>query len=160
MLAASANAVRFGAMLIAFAACAADARAQAPGSYSDYYGKQLTSFRGTVGAPTPNRYLYDKYFYHRPSVSPYLNVGRLDTMSGTSYQAYIRPELQRREATAAANRAYVQQRKLEGRVGETRYPGAGFVGGTINDAILKPVQPVRTTPSSYYNHWYGGWANR
>ena len=49
-------------------------------------------------------------------------------------------------------------RKRKGRVGETRYPGATF--GQTGTAIKKPVPQRRSTPSHYYNHWYGGWANR
>ena len=65
-----------------------------------------------------------------------------------------------REASAAASRAYVQQRKLEGRVGETRYPGAGFVGGTPSNAYFKPAPAKAASPSAYYNRWYGGWNSR
>ena len=117
-----------------------------PGSYDQYYQTKIPSYSGT-SIPTSSRYLYDKYFYHRPTVSPYLNLGRPGSEFGTSYQAYVRPELERREAAATAQRAYVQQRKLEGRAGETR-------------SYMKPNMPSQTTPSAYHNHWYGGWANR
>lgn len=132
---------------------------QLPNTYGQYYQSKIPSYSGP-GIATSNKYLYDKYFYQRPTVSPYINVGRLDTDFGTSYQAYVRPELERREASAAAQRAYVQQRKLEGRVGETRYPGAGFVGANPGQSLMKPSLPASTTPSSYYNHWYGNWAGR
>ncbi len=134
--------------------------ADAQQSYSDYYRKSLPKTGGGLGTGSSSRYLYDKYFYHRPTVSPYVNLGRAGTLSGTSYQAYVKPELERREAASKARSAYLQQRKLEGRVGETRYPGAGFVGGTRSDAWLKPVPPTKSTPSFYYNHWYGGHKSR
>lgn len=129
-------------------------------SYSDYYRRSLPQTGGGMGTASSSRYLYDKYFYHRPTVSPYINLSRPDPYGSTSYQAYVRPELERREAASQVRSAYVQQRKLEGRVGETRYPGAGFVGGTLSDAWLKPVPPIKSTPSFYYNHWYGGQLNR
>jgi hypothetical protein len=114
-----------------------------PNSYADYFKQSAVNY-STPNVPSSSAYLYDKYFYHRQTVSPYLNLGRPGTDLGTSYQTYVRPEIQRREAQAAATRAYVQQRKLEGRVGETR-------------AIMKPMVPGQSTPSAYYNHWYGGW---
>lgn len=132
---------------------------QLPNTYGQYYQSKIPSYSGP-GIATSNKYLYDKYFYQRPTVSPYINIGRRDTDFGTNYQAYIRPELERREASAAAQRAYVQQRKLEGRVGETRYPGAGFVGASPSQPLMKPSLPTSTSPSSYYNHWYGNWAGR
>jgi hypothetical protein len=137
-------------------AIAATASGQMPSSYGAYF----TQSAGTRGVQSSSRYLYDKYFYQRPTVSPYLNLARPGGDIGASYQTFVRPEVERREAASRASMAYVQQRKLEGKVGETRFPGAGFVGGTVNDAILKPVPQVKSTPSSYFNHWYGGWANR
>ncbi len=151
----------FAFVVIASAAAsivvAATATAQVPNSYGSYYTQNFAKTGGGLGTDSANRYLYDKYFYQRPTVSPYLNLGRSGTNSATSYQSYVRPELERREANATASRAYVQQRKLEGRIGETRLPGAGFSGGTINNALLKPAPKVSSTPSAYYNHWYGGW---
>jgi hypothetical protein len=142
-----------------FGALAATASGQVPSSYGAYY----TQSAGMRGVQSSSRYLYDKYFYQRPTVSPYMSLARPGGDAATSYQTFVRPELERREAASRASMAYVQQRKLEGRVGETRFPGAGFIGGTVNDAILKPapqVPKVSSTPSSYYNHWYGGWGNR
>jgi len=138
------------------ASVAADSLGQIPSNYGSYYSQNA----GMRGAESSSRYLYDKYFYQRSTVSPYLNLDRPGSDFATSYQTYVRPELQRREAVDATNRAYVQQRKLQGNVGQTVYPGAGFIGGTPNDARMKPAMPVKPTPSSYHNHWYGGWANR
>jgi hypothetical protein len=123
--------------------------------YGQYYGQNFKKYGGQLGTQSTDRYLYDKYFYHRPSVSPYLNLDRPDTMSGTSYQAYVRPEQQRREATMAAQRDYIAERKREGRVGDTRYPGAIY--GQSGGKIWRTPQPT-SAPSAYYNHWYGNWA--
>jgi hypothetical protein len=153
-------ALRFciGVLAVAVSSAAAHrACAQLPSNYGSYYTQNFAKTGGGLGTDSSSRYLYDKYFYQKSTVSPYLNLGRAGSNSGTSYQTFIRPELQRREANEAASRAYVQQRKLEGRVGETRLPGAGFSGGTLNDAYLKPMPKVQNTPSAYYNHWYGGW---
>lgn len=143
----------------AFALTATSAWAQYSSGYGSYYTQNVTKPGGTLGAQSSSRYLYDKYFYQRPTVSPYLNVGRPGSDMAASYQTYVRPEQQRREAAETASRAYVQQRKLEGNVGDTRLPGAAY-GGGLSSAILKPAAPTKATPSSYYNHWYGGWANR
>lgn len=134
--------------------------AHAQQSYSDYYNKALIQTGGGLGTNSANRYLYDKYFYHSAPVSPYINIDRPDPFGSTSYQAYVKPELQRRQAALNRQSAYLQQRKLQGNIGDTRYPGAGFVGGTAANAWLKPVPAVKTTPSAYYNHWYGGWSKR
>jgi hypothetical protein len=123
-----------------------DARAQQ--GYGSYYGQNVTQSHGQLGTQSTTRYLYDEYFYKRPSVSAYQNIDRLDTMSGTAYQSYVRPEQQRREARAQTQRAYIDQRKKEGRVGETRYPGA----------IMKPQSKPVGNQGAYHNHWYGSWA--
>lgn len=134
------------------------AAAQVPQSYGQYYQKNAAKYRGQFGTQSSTRYLYDKYFYNSPGVSPYMNLYRPGTMSDTAYQAYVRPEQQRRAAAERAQAAYLQQRKLEGNVGDTRYPGANFVGATVGDAYLKPVPAVKSPNSAYYNHWYGNWA--
>ncbi len=133
-------------------------RAAAQQGYGSYYGQNVVQSGGQLGSQSVGRYLYDKEFYRRPSVSPYLNMNRLDTASGTSYQTYVRPEQERRERTMQAQNAYLDARKKAGNVGDTRFPGATYGGG--GTAILKPP-PKRPSPSSssaYYNHWYGSWA--
>jgi hypothetical protein len=145
-------------MALALLCGAIPARAQYK-SYSDYYQTNRTAT--PTASLSVNRYLYDKYFYHRPTVSPYLSAEVLGgTQFGTAYTTTVLPEIQRREASLRSQAQYVQQRKLQGNVGHTAFPGAGFSGATIGDAYLKPVQPGRTTPSHYHNHWYGGWNNR
>jgi hypothetical protein len=134
--------------------------AQMPQSYGQYYQKNIQKYSGQLGTQSSSRYLYDKYFYHNTAVSPYINMGRPGTMGGTNYQAYVRPEQERRQAAERMQSSYLQQRKMQGNIGETRFPGAGFVGGTIDNAYMKPVPAMKTTPSAYYNHWYGNWANQ
>jgi len=138
--------------------CASAQPAVAQQGYGSYYGQNVVKSGGQLGTQSVARYLYDKDFYRRPSVSPYINLDRMDTMSGTSYQAYVRPEQQRRERTMEAQNAYIDARKRAGNVGDTRYPGATYGGG--GTAIMKPP-PKRPSPASssaYYNHWYGSWA--
>lgn len=146
-------------MAVGTMACltAVSLEASAQQSYSDYYRSSLPKTGGGLGTENSNRYLYDKYFYHNPAVSPYMNLERRDTLGGTSYQAYVRPEQQRREAAMKTQATYLQQRKLQGNIGDTRFPGAGFVGGTVQDARLKPVPPPRLNTPTYYNTWYSGW---
>lgn len=124
--------------------------------YGSYYGQTVTKTHAQIGTQSVGRYLYDEYFYKRPSVSPYMSLDRLDTMDGAAYQAYVRPELQRREATRQAQASYLDYRKKEGRVGETRFPGATYGGG--GTAIMKPPTKPVSTPGAYHNHWYGSWA--
>jgi len=156
------NTIRAWVILAAGLMCAQvgspSATAQVPQSYGQYYQKNVTKYSGQLGTQSSARYLYDKYFYNSPGVSPYMNLYRPGTMSDTAYQAYVRPEQQRREAAERAQAAYLQQRKLDGNVGYTRYPGANFVGATVGDAYLKPVPAVKSPNSAYYNHWYGNWA--
>jgi len=138
------------------AALAGDAHAQQ--GYGSYYGQQVQKSHGQLGTQSVDRYLYDQYFYKRPSVSPYINLDRVDPLGGTSYQAYVRPEQERRARTMQAQSAYIDARKREGHVGDTRFPGATYGGG--GTAIMKPVPQQKSTPGAYYNHRYGGWANR
>jgi hypothetical protein len=142
-------------LAIACGACVSRGVASAQQGYGGYYGQQVTKTHGQIGTQSSSRYLYDQYFYKRSTVSPYLNLDRYDTMDGTAYQAYVRPEQQRREATRQAQAQYLDYRKKEGRVGETRFPGATYGGGT---AIMKPLPKPAATPGAYHNHWYGGWA--
>jgi hypothetical protein len=134
--------------------CAVPATAQQ--GYGSYYGQKVVNPVGGMKAASPTNYLYDKYYYNRPTVSPYANLDRLDTLDGTAYQAYVRPQQEARQRQRYDNAVYLNQRKLEGRVGDTRYPGAiGAGGGT---AIMKPQQKrPQSTMGAYHNHWYGAW---
>ena len=94
--------------------------------YGSYYGQRFKQTHGQLGAQSSSRYLYDQYFYKRSTVSPYINLDRADLTGVDSYHAYVKPEQERRQRTMAAQNAYIDARKREGRVGDTRYPGATY----------------------------------
>lgn len=125
-------------------------------SYSDFYNKSLSHVGMNAGT---NAYLYDKYFYKSPAISPYINLGRLGSDSADSYHLYVRPELERRDASRRAHGQYIQQRKLQGNVGYTSNPGA-FANGGLGTGYRVPTPNVKRTAPAYHNHWYGGWNNR
>lgn len=120
-------------------------------NYGAYFTQQGSTYGGQLGTQSTGRYLYDKYFYRRPSVSPYMNLERGDTMSGTSYQSYVRPEQQRRARQYRAQTARVEQLKRSGRVGGIRDPSTNYRGPRATT-----FQPP-SKPSAYYNKWYGNW---
>lgn len=152
------NAARGLALLVGVAFAMASQTAQSQQGYGSYYGQTVKQSHGQLGAQSSSRYLYDQYFYKRSTVSPYVNLDRADLSGVDSYHAYVKPEQERRQRTMAAQSAYIDARKREGRVGDTRFPGATYGGG--GTAIMKPVPQRKSTPSAYYNHWYGGWQNR
>lgn len=122
--------------------------------YGSYYGQKVTSPAGALPA-SPGNYLYDKYFYNKPTVSPYVNLGRGDSDSGTAYQTYVRPQQQARQQQRYNQAMYIDARKKAGNVGDTRFPGA-MGGGPAN---VKPaMKRPQSTPGAYHNHWYGSWA--
>jgi hypothetical protein len=128
--------------------------AAAQQGYGSYYGQRVTDTSGQAAA-SPTNYLYDKYFYNRPTVSPYVNLDRLDPLDGTAYQTYVRPQQQARQQQRYSQAVYIDARKKAGNVGDTRLPGA-IGGGAAN---LKPLpKRPQTTSGAYHNHWYGGWA--
>ncbi|MCC6491394.1 MAG: hypothetical protein IT424_00045 [Pirellulales bacterium] len=124
------------ALYVAFAAIQRPVAAQ---GYGGYYRDHVAKNRG-VGVSV-NKYLYDRYFYNRPSVSPYLNLSRPAPPGTTAYQAYVRPEQQRRQSAAAQQASNIAARKQQGRVGGM-------------PANRRAGQPKRQ-PSPYYNQWYG-----
>jgi hypothetical protein len=75
-----------------------------------------------IGARSVERYLFNRHFYHRPSVHPALNLDRPDPHSSTAFHSFVLPEQQRREQAAHDQRAYRAGRMQEGRIGETRLP--------------------------------------
>ena len=89
--------------------------------YGSYYGQKVTTPAGALPA-SPGNYLYDKYFYNKPTLSPYVNLGRGDSDSGTAYQTYVRPQQQARQQQRYAAGDVHRARKKEGRVGDTRLP--------------------------------------
>lgn len=77
---------------------AATAQLSTPETYSGYYSNTLQQYRRPP--VDPRRYTYDKYFYHSPAVSPYMNLLRQSNPYVPAYQTYVRPELERRSRTA------------------------------------------------------------
>lgn len=73
---------------------------QQPQSYSDYYRNQLNmNYRPN---PSVRDYTINRYFYNRPTLSPYLNLTRRsgpDTLN--NYYRYVLPQINRREALAS-----------------------------------------------------------
>jgi hypothetical protein len=129
----------------------------ANGQYKSY-GQAYQQSAGSVAGVNygTSRHLYQKYFASNPAVSPYLSgaiMGGSD--SGTAYYTHIRPELQRRDSAAKQQSQYIQQRKLQGNVGHTIYPG-GLYGG-YGAGTYQPNLPPARTNGAYQNHWYGAW---
>lgn len=94
-------------------------------------------------------FLFNKYFYRNPAVSPYVNLSRRGTPVGDAYTSFVRPEMQRREQAAQSQRTYIQQRKLSGNVGHTYY------GGPPRNPNARPNtsrMPASLTP--YYGQQY------
>jgi hypothetical protein len=124
-----------------------------PQNYGTYYNRHaVQGTRTNVDA-----YLYDKYFYRQPAVSPYVNLSRRGGISGNAYSTYVLPELQRRQQSEASMRSYVQQRKIAGNVGRTNYSNA--VARTSSLAPLPspaPIPPSAPAGNPYFNQWYGG----
>ncbi len=105
-----------------------------PNSYGQFYQQQIHKSYGAnslIGV-NPTAFLWNKYFYHNTNVSPYINLARPDPAGTTNYQAYVLPELKRRDNQMKAQ----LDRQRTGSVGHSR------------DA------------SFYHNHWYGGWQHR
>jgi hypothetical protein len=103
------------ATLLWFVALAAPAAAQH--GLADLYRRDHA-----IGSRSVERYLFDRHFYHRPSVHPALNLDRPDPFGTTAHHAFVRPEQERREQAARDQRAYRAGRMQEGRIGETRLP--------------------------------------
>ena len=91
------------AVWLALPASSAGQRVTQP--YSSYYGEQLRQYHRP---PTdPSFYTYDRYFYHRPTVSPYLNLVRPAPQGSTCYHAYVVPETRRRLSSTPPQRLRV-----------------------------------------------------
>jgi hypothetical protein len=131
-------------------ACAAMAQSYYGAYYQPQGAKPLESKLGQGhGQPRymhPTRDLYNKYFYHQPSVSPYLNLDRPTIGGTTAYHTFVRPEQQRREVQARQKSAYVATRKQQ-----TGYTGISY--GAPGKVGLGATSKAR--PNAYYNQWYG-----
>ena len=69
-----------------------------PTTYNDYYQRHLRQSRAT--AYSSRNYTIDKYYYHNPTVSPYLNLTRQSSSYTNNYYDLVRPELERRQSYA------------------------------------------------------------
>lgn len=70
-----------------------------PQSYTQYYNQNLQSYY----RPSANvrDYTIDRYFYHDPNLSPYLNLTRRTGASNlNNYYRYVVPEIERRDSLA------------------------------------------------------------
>jgi hypothetical protein len=149
--------VAAAAMFIVVAVSSAvDVRGQGFTNYGQAYQQSLRSHPGMTAGT--DRYLYNQYFRSNPAVSPYISGAVLGGGDyGTGYTSVTRPEIARREANAVSQARYVQQRKLQGNVGYTAYPGAGYMGASPGVSYRKPVPSGVRNPGAYQNHWYGAW---
>lgn len=119
-------------------------------SYGSYYQKKAQKPGGVGPGNSVNRYLYDKYFYSNQAVNPAMSLSRRSSVS--SYYQNVRPEQQRREAFERAGSQYLQQRKLQGNIGHTNY---GFAKELRQGVPSARDIPRTSSPSPYYNQWYG-----
>ena len=107
----------------------------APKTYSDYYSESLKTYRRPPA--TAARYTYDKYFYQRPTLSPYLNLTRPSGGYTNNYYQFVQPEMQRRSAAGGGGGGMVS----------TALPSSG--------GLAMPT----STGTAYHNHWYSGRQN-
>jgi hypothetical protein len=165
----------------AFAATASAQPFSDTSSYANLYSWQL----GTSGQPlNSNTYLWDRYYYNNPNVSPYLNLNRVQPYGGTDYFTYVQPmEQQRqREQTLSAGGPtrgghFTAGAGAGGSIGiapaptlgpSTYNPGAPIQGRTSYSQPFNSgseIMPYSTSApnrsASYYqNHYYGGWEGR
>jgi hypothetical protein len=95
-----------------------------PGSYASYYNQQLQTYNRPPSSA--GQYITDTYFYHRPTVSPYLNLLRRSGPYVNNYFQYVQPEIQRRQQLSAS----------------------GLAGPSST------VEPRPQSGNAYYNQWY------
>ena len=137
-----------GLIAIAFAiAWVAPAQTQyqpnPPKNYSDYYSQHLQTYKRPpvdVG-----RYTFDKYYYHNPNISPYLNLARHNRYGNNYYQRVL-PEQQRREAA---------NRPVRSKPVYTAPVPTGVVAnvGPVHSAVPAPSYTGTQVPKSYGNSY-------
>lgn len=157
-----------GIAAVAIGNAAGTARAQwdpVGSSYANLYTWQL----GTSGQPLDkNTYLWDRYYYNNPNVSPYLNLSRIQPYGGTDYFTYVQPLEQQRQRQASmsaggptAGGRFDAGPSTSGSMVRPKNPFSRGPGGPASSEIMpfNPNSPQRS--SSYYsNHYYGGWEGR
>jgi hypothetical protein len=122
------NFAGIAALVVGLTGADAQAQYQRNQSYADQYREQYEKTR-TIPKSTVN-YTIDKYFYHNPTISPYLNLVRPANQYTPRYQTYVKPELQRRQ------KQQVQQR------------------AAFSPAVSYGSPSLKRT--QYHDHWYGG----
>ena len=132
-----------------------------PKNYSDYYTRDTS--RTYKRPPTDVRqYTFDKYYYHNPNISPYLNLARHNRYGNNYYQRVL-PEQQRREAAnyPARSKPVYYGPSADGRcrqcgtgpLGRTyaglhRHPGPEVVRKLVPQEFLRPIVANRRTGGS------------
>lgn len=129
------------AATVACLLCCSGRSADAQQSYGSYYEQTKARMSPQQTLVNPTRFLYDKYFYNRSTVSPYMNLGRRDPLGSTSYYAYIRPEQDRRAQATQPQR-----------------PQRVAPAMPANPYYMNPTPQSRTRPTAYYQNWYGSGA--
>lgn len=116
--------------------------------YDERYGRPTYSKPYTYDNLT--RAIVDTQFYHRPSVSPYLNLFRpTDGGAASNYYTFVQPEQNRR--------AEVAQQQLQKQL-QPFTPGGGGLSTAMPTAGNAPViRPPRQgiTNSAHYKQFYG-----
>jgi hypothetical protein len=126
-------------------ACAQQTPAQA---YDQRYNR--TTYSRPYTYDNLSRAIVDTQFYHRPSVSPYLNLFRpTDGGAASNYYNFVQPEQYRRDRVAAEQ----LNRQLQ-----PLTPGGGNLSTATSAAGNAPViRPPRQgiTNSAHYKQFYG-----
>ena len=125
--------------------CAQMTPAQA---YDRQYNR--TSYSRPYAYDDLGRATIDTQFYHRPSVSPYLNLfRRTEGGAASNYYTFVQPEQQRRDAVAEAQLNKQLQRFTPGGASlSTATPSAG------NAPVIRPPRQGITN-EAHYKQFYG-----
>lgn len=143
-----------GLIAIAFAvAWVAPAQTQyqpnPPQNYADYYGQHLQQYH----RPPVNvrDYTINKYYYHNPNISPYLNLARHNRYGNNYYQRVL-PEVERRAAVAAERPKPVYTSPVP----------TGVVAnvGPTHSALPTPAYTGTQVPKSYGNSYFKNFYGR
>lgn len=106
-------------------------------SYADFYRESIESY--TRPPVSVRDYTIDRYYYHNPNLSPYLNLTRLHGRDSlNNYYRYVLPEVERRSTLS---------------VPPTPGPGAfssPVPRSPMTGPIRTPVAPL--SPSAFHNN--------
>lgn len=159
--------LRLALTIIAVNFCANAAQAQwnPPGStspsYANLYDQQLSASGRVM---LPQTYIWDRYYYNNPNVSPYLNLARIQPYGSNDYLTYVKPQEDARRAAAASSSIGGPQMSGNRPPANTGSMGLHPFGGasSYSASQIEPYSPAAPSRGSsfYYNHWYGGWKGR